>query len=369
MADNEAKQDKEGQSGGRRFRLPKLFADADDPGEQQQDLSAAEKVAQKAQALGISLPAPVDDDVIAAANRPFEGSPRASVLPADAVQSSAGLRGSQTPSPSIQPESTSLGSSLTEIVPGYPNVEDNVLETGVNRDSSGSVAGSPLPDSALSASPLTDLPSAQASEEPNAPVPGRKQGGRRPVPTPVPAPVESVDPDLELMQEFLEMRTQIDTIANVMHELNERGLAQDKIFDTLHHELQDYKNDFIYEHLKPMVRPLLFLHDSIEQFEVELLSIEQQVPSERRQVLSPSIVRENIQFLRDQLTEALRICEVLPMATPEGQFDPRLHKAVDVVETDASQENIIQRVVRSGWYLNGRVFRPAEVVIGKKVNK
>jgi molecular chaperone GrpE (heat shock protein) len=39
---------------------------------------------------------------------------------------------------------------------------------------------------------------------------------------------------------------------------------------------------------------------------------------------------------------------------------------IDTVTVDVEQDNMIQRVVRSGWYLNGRVFRPAEVVIGKK---
>ncbi len=54
------------------------------------------------------------------------------------------------------------------------------------------------------------------------------------------------------------------------------------------------------------------------------------------------------------------------MQTPEGLFDARLHKAIDTVEVEAEADNTVQRVVRSGWYLNGRVFRPAEVVIGKK---
>ncbi len=54
-------------------------------------------------------------------------------------------------------------------------------------------------------------------------------------------------------------------------------------------------------------------------------------------------------------------------------FDPSLHEAVDVKEMppplDSSGEpkdNMILEVVRKGYKLNGRVIRPAQVVVGKK---
>jgi molecular chaperone GrpE (heat shock protein) len=78
-------------------------------------------------------------------------------------------------------------------------------------------------------------------------------------------------------------------------------------------------------------------------------------------------MRHHISFFRDQLVEALHICEVTPIEKPEGHFDPRLHKAIDTVQVEPEEDNVVQRVVRSGWYLNGHVFRPTEVVVGKKV--
>ncbi|QQG43693.1 MAG: nucleotide exchange factor GrpE [Candidatus Daviesbacteria bacterium] len=44
------------------------------------------------------------------------------------------------------------------------------------------------------------------------------------------------------------------------------------------------------------------------------------------------------------------------------QFDPALHEAVDTQEGD---DNIILRVVRRGYKLNGKVLRPAQVVVGR----
>lgn len=46
-----------------------------------------------------------------------------------------------------------------------------------------------------------------------------------------------------------------------------------------------------------------------------------------------------------------------------GVFDPALHEAVD---TRVGDDNIILEVVRHGYTLNGKVLRPAQVVVGKK---
>jgi len=47
-------------------------------------------------------------------------------------------------------------------------------------------------------------------------------------------------------------------------------------------------------------------------------------------------------------------------------LDPKLHEAVATVETDQYPENIIVRVLRKGYSLNGRVIRPSMVEVVKK---
>jgi molecular chaperone GrpE (heat shock protein) len=173
-----------------------------------------------------------------------------------------------------------------------------------------------------------------------------------------------------LVSEFQEMQSDMQRMYNLVEEVSARETAQEKVFNTLHAELREYKNDFIYEHLKPVVRPLLFLYDSLEQFDAEIALYERPSNGERRQVgLSPQLVRENISFFRDQLVEALRICEVTPMDTPRGAFNPRLHKVIDVVPVEAKRDGMIQRVVRGGWYLNNQLLRSAEVIVGKKMTE
>jgi len=172
----------------------------------------------------------------------------------------------------------------------------------------------------------------------------------------------------ELQEHLLKMQNEMLRMSRLVESINERESSQEKVFNTLHSELREYKNDFIYEHLKPIVRPLLFLYDSMEQFDTEVADAEK-VHSGGNGAVSAEQVRQNIQYFKDQLVEALRICEVTPMETPRGQFNPKLHKVIDVVPVRAEQDGTIQRVIRSGWYINQQVLRSAEVIVGKKISK
>ncbi|MBI2334785.1 nucleotide exchange factor GrpE [Candidatus Daviesbacteria bacterium] len=47
----------------------------------------------------------------------------------------------------------------------------------------------------------------------------------------------------------------------------------------------------------------------------------------------------------------------------DGEFNPALHEAVD---TRDGQNNMILEIVKKGYNLNGKVIRPAQVVVGRK---
>ena len=51
---------------------------------------------------------------------------------------------------------------------------------------------------------------------------------------------------------------------------------------------------------------------------------------------------------------------------PKGMaFDPELHEAMTVQETDAVPEGTVLEVFQKGYVLNGRLLRPARVIIAK----
>jgi len=63
----------------------------------------------------------------------------------------------------------------------------------------------------------------------------------------------------------------------------------------------------------------------------------------------------------NQVLEAQGLSQIVA----DGQFDPSLHEAVDTRE---GENNMILEVVRKGYNLNNKVLRPAQVVVGRKVN-
>jgi molecular chaperone GrpE (heat shock protein) len=166
-----------------------------------------------------------------------------------------------------------------------------------------------------------------------------------------------------------EMCGGLQEIYGTVAKIADRDSNSERVFNTLHAELSDYKKDFIYEHLKPVIRPLLFLYDSMEQFEDEVGRFDTPtstpVTNSADGTMPTRLVRQNTVYFREQLVEALRICEVTPMETPEGAFNPRFQKAVKTVAVEPEQDGQILSVVRSGWFLNGQLLRAAEVVVGK----
>ena len=195
-------------------------------------------------------------------------------------------------------------------------------------------------------------------------------------PPPQPAPAGGAPPALP--PEFLDyieamgqniafLREQLGEVRGELSALNGRGSDSQRVFEALHDELNDYKRDFIYEHMKPLLRPLLFLYDSLDSFDQEMKLYED---NQRGQTLAADAlqgtkVRQNLAFLRDQLIQALSVCEVEPLPIPTGAFDPKQQKAIDTAPVAPELDGTIINVIRIGWTMHGHLLRPAEVVLGK----
>ncbi len=363
----------------RRLRLSEIFDEANPMEKEGESPSKTPRTLnERASELGVKLPPAANSDVIATANRVYDTTPRATVLrveqPGDANSNAA---------PAEKDAIAAIGSFLTRPITlrglsrraEQESAVENISAVAPEDLSPSQFSSDDFASNTLAPNKTLTWNEEDTESANSATVPAARDGASAPgghIPgghTIERTKSMSGTPNVEpaLYSEIEQLRGGMEEMYRVMTEMQERGDAQDKVFNTLHSELQDYKNDFIYEHMKPVVRPLLFLFDHMEQFENELAAQRNPAPSQssERRLLSPELMCENISFFRDQLVEALRICEVTPMKRPEGEVDARLHKVVDTIPTDAAQENKIQRVVRSGWYLNGRVFRPAEVVIGQ----
>ncbi len=70
--------------------------------------------------------------------------------------------------------------------------------------------------------------------------------------------------------------------------------------------------------------------------------------------------------VRKEFEEALRQFGAEAFGKPGEKFDPNLHEAVQEREDADQDDQAILEVVDAGWKLNGRVIRPARVIVNKR---
>lgn len=147
-----------------------------------------------------------------------------------------------------------------------------------------------------------------------------------------------------------------DEIAEIKRILTDRGdsdKVRERAFDQLYTELQQYKDDFIFKAEKPLLLDLLLLFDSMNWFQQSLV----------KQEASPEVIADNFQYLIDELVEVLYRRDVVPVE-PNEAFDPKIHRALQVVPTDdPALEHRVDRVLKRGFARGERVLRPEEVAV------
>ena len=100
----------------------------------------------------------------------------------------------------------------------------------------------------------------------------------------------------------------------------------------------------------------------LDHLETALAGIKQSGPALSEQSESNGWVK-GVELAVKEFKQVLQ-SEGLDDIPADGVFDPALHEAVD---TRDGEDNKILEVVRKGYNLNGKVLRPAQVVVGRSV--
>jgi molecular chaperone GrpE len=108
--------------------------------------------------------------------------------------------------------------------------------------------------------------------------------------------------------------------------------------------------------LEKFARELLPVVDSLEK------TVETTQKGEGEQLV---IIREGAEMTLSMLINSLKKFNVEPVDPLGAPFDPQLHEAMSMVEQPTAEPNSVIAVVQKGYTLNGRLLRPAMVVIAK----
>lgn len=112
---------------------------------------------------------------------------------------------------------------------------------------------------------------------------------------------------------------------------------------------------------------------ALEKFAVSLLSVAdnleralQAVPD--REDARVSALVEGVELTLKDLQETFARFNI-EQVDPEGEpFDPQLHEAMSAQPSTEVEPNTVLTVVQKGYTLNGRVLRPAMVLVSKKAD-
>ena len=76
-------------------------------------------------------------------------------------------------------------------------------------------------------------------------------------------------------------------------------------------------------------------------------------------------IAEGVELTRKGLLDAMKKYNIEPV-DPNGEpFDPNLHQAMSMVENPDVEPNSVIAVMQKGYTLNGRLIRPAMVMVSK----
>ncbi len=76
-------------------------------------------------------------------------------------------------------------------------------------------------------------------------------------------------------------------------------------------------------------------------------------------------VMDGIKLVQKEFHRVMDESGVEQIKTVGEEFDPNVHEAVQAVETDEQPDGTILEEVRSGYLLNGRLLRAAQVIVVK----
>ena len=108
---------------------------------------------------------------------------------------------------------------------------------------------------------------------------------------------------------------------------------------------------------------------ALEQFSRELLAVvdnlERTLEATAGGDEAVKPITEGVELTLKSLLDALKKFNI-ELVDPQGEpFDPNLHQAMSMVENNEVEPNTVIAVMQKGYTLNGRLLRPAMVMVSK----
>ena len=81
----------------------------------------------------------------------------------------------------------------------------------------------------------------------------------------------------------------------------------------------------------------------------------------------PEDLRKGVELIFKQLQDVLQKLNVERIPAQGEPFDPRVHEAIEMVESDAAPDHHVLEELQPGYRIKGRLLRPAMVRVAKRI--
>jgi molecular chaperone GrpE len=81
----------------------------------------------------------------------------------------------------------------------------------------------------------------------------------------------------------------------------------------------------------------------------------------------PEDLRKGVELIFKQLQDVLQKLNIERIPAQGEPFDPRVHEAIEMVETDEAPDHHVLEELQPGYRIKGRLLRPAMVRVAKKI--
>ena len=100
---------------------------------------------------------------------------------------------------------------------------------------------------------------------------------------------------------------------------------------------------------------LLALLDVMDDFDRALLHIGE----------APNALAQGLRLIRQRFSDVLDSHGVTPFDSEGEPFDPTVHEAMTVIDSDGEESGTVYTEHRRGYFINGELLRPARVAVLK----
>lgn len=223
-----------------------------------------------------------------------------------------------------------------------------------NQQEEGDVEGQPQPcvDEGSSTA-VNNLPDAQQDQLEMAPQES-------------PAPTGLSLPDIQQSIERLtgsvaDLQQQIETLQRGFDSKIKYDASKEKVIDSLHRELQTYREDMHFKILRPIFVDLIAMYDDLDSLVKHTQTQEPSAESEMR-------LRRNLATFIGTVEEILSRYGVEAYSVEGDSMVPQRQRSIKVVETNiAERDRLVAERIRKGFAYEGKILRTEFVATFKYV--